>query len=49
MTTLEGKHIDYRSGEQAKNEGGLLATTYNHDLYLSKLQELKKSWKPVNI
>ena len=41
MTTLEGKHIDYKSGNQAKSEGGLLATTYNHDMYLTKLKGLK--------
>lgn len=41
MTTLDGKHIDYKSGDQAVNEAGLLATTYNHDLYLSKLKDLK--------
>jgi inositol monophosphatase 3 len=41
MTTLDGKHIDYRSGDQPKNEGGLLATTYNHDTYLEKLSHLK--------
>ena len=41
MTTLDGKHIDYRSGNYAKNEGGLLATTFNHDSYLDKLSHLK--------
>lgn len=43
MTTLDGKHIDYSSGDQPKNEGGLLATTYNHDMLLNRLQELKNS------
>lgn len=42
MTTLDGKHIDYSSGDQPKNEGGLLATTFNHDTYLEKLAELKQ-------
>lgn len=42
MTTLDGKHIDYSTGDQPKNEGGLLATTYDHDSYLSKLEHLKE-------
>ncbi|KAL4235761.1 Inositol monophosphatase 3 [Mactra antiquata] len=42
MTTLDGKHIDYSSGDLPKNEGGLLATTYHHDTYLEKLAELKQ-------
>lgn len=43
MTTLDGRHIDYSRGDQPKNEGGLLATLYKHDLFLEKLQQLKKS------
>lgn len=41
MTTLDGKHIDYKSGDQPKNEGGLVATTYNHEMYLDKLKNHK--------
>ncbi|WAR22717.1 IMPA3-like protein, partial [Mya arenaria] len=37
MTTLNGGNIDYSQGHVPKNEGGLLATLYGHDLYLNKL------------
>ncbi|XP_063599866.1 inositol monophosphatase 3-like isoform X2 [Penaeus indicus] len=43
MTTLDGTSIDYSSREMYKNEGGLLATLYNHDLYLEKLKVLKST------
>lgn len=43
MTTLDGKYIDYHRAEDAKNEGGLVATLYDHDLYVEKLQALKQS------
>ena len=41
MTTLEGSEIDY-SGTPAKvkNEGGLLATLHDHDLYVDKLKNI---------
>ncbi|XP_052777552.1 inositol monophosphatase 3-like [Mya arenaria] len=41
MTTLNGGNIDYSQGHVPKNEGGLLATLYGHDLYLNKLGKLK--------
>ncbi|KAK7078840.1 Inositol monophosphatase 3 [Halocaridina rubra] len=43
MTNLQGDPIDYGNKEQYKNEGGVLATLYQHDYYLPKLQVLKKS------
>lgn len=43
MTTLDGASIDYSSREMYKNEGGLLATLYNHDMYLEKLKVLKST------
>ena len=41
MTILEGSEIDY-SGTPAKvkNEGGLLATLHDHDLYVDKLKNI---------
>jgi len=41
MTTLEGDLIDYSTADKAKNEGGLLATMFNHDRYLEKLKSLQ--------
>jgi len=41
MTDLTGQELDYSSAEVAKNEGGLLATMYNHDKFLEKLKSLK--------
>lgn len=41
MTTIDGKHIDYSTGEQAKNEAGLIASLYNHDYYREVLGSLK--------
>jgi len=41
MTTLDGSEIDY-SGTPAKvkNEGGILATLHDHDLYVDKLKHI---------
>lgn len=39
MTTLEGNKIDYSPYNGVKVEEGLLATLYNHDYYLEKLQK----------
>ncbi|XP_047486590.1 inositol monophosphatase 3-like isoform X2 [Penaeus chinensis] len=41
MTTLDGTSIDYSSREMYKNEGGLLATLYNHNMYLEVLKAAK--------
>ena len=40
MTTLDGAEIDY-GGRPAKNknEGGVLATLHDHDLYVEKLKD----------
>ncbi|XP_064104569.1 putative inositol monophosphatase 3 isoform X3 [Macrobrachium nipponense] len=43
MTTLKGTPIDYGNREEYKNQGGVLATLYQHDYYLPKLQVLQKS------
>ena len=43
MTNLNGELIDYSSREEYKNEGGLLATLYNHVDYLDKLKALIQS------
>nr|KAG5705817.1 hypothetical protein BaRGS_030707 [Batillaria attramentaria] len=49
MTTLDGNFITYSPEDTPKNEGGLLATIYNHYDYLKKLtpemDNLKKSHK----
>jgi len=42
MTTLSGADIDYKSGSVA-NEGGLLASRRNHDVYMEKLGEALKT------
>ena len=41
MTTLDGTEINY-GGRPAnvKNEGGLLATLHDHDLYVEKLKHI---------
>merc|ERR1711971_529139 len=41
LTTLDGEAIDYGKAEEAKNQGGLLATLYNHEKFLEKLKVLK--------
>ncbi|XP_076047690.1 inositol monophosphatase 3 [Oratosquilla oratoria] len=41
MTTLDGNPIDYSSRKAYKNEGGLLATLYNHKVYLEKMKGVK--------
>lgn len=41
MTTLDGRPIDYSNKEAYKNEGGVLATLYEHKYYKEKLQALK--------
>lgn len=38
MTTLNGKKIYYGGDSNVKNEGGLIATTKNHNLYVEKLK-----------
>ncbi|XP_068208987.1 Golgi-resident adenosine 3',5'-bisphosphate 3'-phosphatase isoform X2 [Palaemon carinicauda] len=43
MTTLKGTDIDYGNRDEYKNQGGVLATLYQHDFYLPKLQVLQKS------
>lgn len=40
MTTLEGKELQYDKLDDTKNEAGLLATMYNHEEYLQKLQDI---------
>ncbi|XP_045585159.1 inositol monophosphatase 3 [Procambarus clarkii] len=46
MTTLDGLPIDYSHREQYKNEGGVLATLYEHKYYLPKLQNLREKKTP---
>lgn len=41
MTNLQGDLIDYSTADQAKHEGGLLATMFNHDKFLEKLKSLQ--------
>ncbi|XP_013404701.1 inositol monophosphatase 3 [Lingula anatina] len=45
MTDLFGHDIDYSPEKNVKNEGGLLATTRDHDGYLKKLESMAKSLK----
>jgi inositol monophosphatase 3 len=40
MTTLTNKIIDYSSSGSPKNEEGLLATTSNHEKYLTPLAKI---------
>jgi len=41
LTNLQGNLIDYAKAEEAVNDGGLLATMYNHEKFLDKLRTLK--------
>ncbi|XP_064606404.1 inositol monophosphatase 3-like [Liolophura sinensis] len=45
MTDLKGNTIDYSASGNAKNEHGLLATLYNHDTYVRKLEGIMDNTK----
>jgi inositol monophosphatase 3 len=45
MTTLDGTYIDYSSNLSEKNDKGLLASLYSHDLYRSKLANIAEKMK----
>lgn len=44
MTTLAGDELQYGSVWDVKNEDGLLASVYKHDIYLTKLQTVKQKY-----
>lgn len=47
MTTLDNEYIDYGPSESPVNARGLLATIVNHEEYIEKLMDYRKSHKPI--